>query len=90
MLANEGMYGKAIDVDCNSMYPSILRDEWLPWGLPEQYEGKYEEDDDMPLHCDELTFRAELKPNGYPFCLTIVVSTDLIGSLQPVAISRAY
>jgi hypothetical protein len=69
MIAKEGAYGKAIDVDCNSMYPSILRDEWLPWGLPESYEGKYVQDDDMPLHCDELTFRAELKPNGYPFLL---------------------
>lgn len=69
MVAKEGAYDKAIDVDCNSMYPSILRDEWLPWGLPEPYEGKYVQDDDMPLHCDELTFRAELKPNGYPFLL---------------------
>lgn len=69
MVAKEGAHGKAIDVDCNSMYPSILRDEWLPWGLPEPYEGKYVQDDDMPLHCDELTFRAELKPDGYPFLL---------------------
>lgn len=69
MVAREGAYGKAIDVDCNSMYPSILRNEWLPWGLPESYEGKYVQDDDMPLHCDELTFRAELKPDGYPFLL---------------------
>lgn len=69
MLAKEGRYGKAIDVDCNSMYPSILRDEWLPWGLPESYDGEYEQDDDMPLHCDEITFRAELKPDGYPFLL---------------------
>lgn len=69
MVAREGAYGKAIDVDCNSMYPSILRDEWLPWGLPEPYDGKYMQDDDMPLHCDEITFRAELKPDGYPFLL---------------------
>ena len=69
MVTKEGMYDKALDVDCNSMYPSILRDEWLPWGLPESYDGEYKQDDDMPLHCDELTFRAELKPNGYPFLL---------------------
>lgn len=69
MVAREGAYGKAIDVDCNSMYPSILRDEWLPWGLPELYNGKYLQDDDMPLHCDEITFRGELKPDGYPFLL---------------------
>lgn len=69
MVAKEGAHDKAIDVDCNSMYPSILRNEWLPWGLPEPYDGKYEQDDAMPLHCDELTFRAELKPDGYPFLL---------------------
>lgn len=69
MSAKEGRYGKAIDIDCNSMYPSILRDEWLPWGLPEPYDGEYKRDDDMPLHCDELVFRADLKPDGYPFLL---------------------
>lgn len=69
MLAREGRYGRAMDIDCNSMYPSILRDEWLPYGLPESYDGRYVQDDDMPLHCDELTFRAELKPDGYPFLL---------------------
>lgn len=69
MLAKEGRYGKAIDIDCNSMYPSILRDEYLPFGSPETYEGRYEEDGDMPLHCDEIIFRAELKPDGYPFLL---------------------
>lgn len=69
MLAREGAYGKTIDVDCNSMYPSILRDEWLPYGEPEAYEGQYEQDDAMPLHCDEMIFRAELKPGGYPFLL---------------------
>lgn len=69
MLAKEGMHDKAIDIDCNSMYPSILRDEWLPYGLPEPYEGAYERDEDMPLHCDEIVFRADLKPDGYPFLI---------------------
>lgn len=69
MLAKEGAYDRAIDVDCNSMYPSILRDAWLPWGEPELYDGAYEQDDDRPLHCDEITFRAELKSDGYSFLL---------------------
>lgn len=86
MLVKEGMYEHAIDVDCNSMYPSILRDEWLPWGLPEPYEGKYVQDDDMPLHCDELTFRAELKPNGYPFLLD---SRSMYGLNRPTS-TRGY
>ena len=67
MLCREGAYDQAIDIDCNSMYPSILRDEYLPFGMPERYNGEYIQDDDMPLHCDEITFRAELKPDGYPF-----------------------
>ena len=86
MLAKEGMYGKSVDVDCNSMYPSILRDEWIPWGEPEQYEGAYEEDTDMPLHCDELTFRAELKPDGYPFLL----DNRSIYGLNRVTSTRGY
>ena len=67
MACEEGAYDHAIDIDCNSMYPSILRDEFLPFGTPEQYEGPYIQDDDMPLHCDEIIFRADLKPDGYPF-----------------------
>nr|DAL52461.1 MAG TPA_asm: DNA polymerase B [Caudoviricetes sp.] len=86
MLAKEGVYDKAIDVDCNSMYPSILRDEWLPWGEPEPYEGKYVEDGDMPLHCDELTFRAELKPDGYPFLL----DNRSVYSLNRLTSTRGY
>lgn len=67
MVSHEGRYGKSIDIDCNSMYPSILRDDFLPYGLPEEYEGRYVPDGDMPLHCDEITFRAELKRGGFPF-----------------------
>lgn len=86
MLAREGRYGKSIDVDCNSMYPSILRDEWLPWGLPEPYDGEYVQDDDMPLHCDEITFRAELKPGGYPF----LVDGRSVYGLNRLTSTRGY
>ena len=67
MIAKEGHWGRAIDIDCNSMYPSILRDEFLPYGTPEHYDGEYRLDKDMPVHADTLTFRADLKPDGYPF-----------------------
>lgn len=86
ILAKEGRYGKAMDIDCNSMYPSILRDEWLPYGVPESYVGEYERDDDMPLHCDELTFRAELKPDGYPFLL----DTRSMYGLNRLTSTRGY
>ena len=67
MLAREGHWGQCIDIDCNSMYPSILRDEWLPFGEPEHYDGAYQQDDDMPLHVDKIIFRADLKPDGFAF-----------------------
>ena len=86
MLAREGRYGKSIDIDCNSMYPSVLRDEWLPFGEPESYEGEYERDEDMPLHCDELTFRAELKPDGYPF----IVDNRSTYGLNRLTSTRGY
>ena len=86
MLAKEGRYDEAIDVDCNSMYPSVLRDEWLPYGKPEPYEGEYERDEDMPLHCDEITFRAVLKPGGYPF---LVDNRSMYG-LNRLTSTRGY
>lgn len=67
MKAEPGEYGEVLDLDINSMYPWVLHDQWLPYGAPEEYDGEYVEDDDMPLHCDILTFRADLKPDGFPF-----------------------
>jgi hypothetical protein len=42
----------------------------LPFGEPEKYDGKYIYDEKKPLHIDTLTFRADLKSDGYPW-LTI-------------------
>lgn len=74
MQANAGEYDSAIDFDVNSMYPWILRTQWLPYGEPEQYSGKYEYDKDMPLHADVLTFRADLKDGGLPFLSDSIMS----------------
>lgn len=74
--AKNGNYGETFDYDCNSMYPSILRDEFLPYGDYEKYEGKYSYDEDMPLHIDTLTFRADLKKNGYPWLTIPRTSTN--------------
>ena len=60
-------HGKSFDI--NSLYPSIMRDSKLPYGTPEHYSGIYEPDDTMPLHCDLLTFRADLKHDGCPFLM---------------------
>lgn len=67
VMAIPGDYGRCVDMDCNGLHSSILRDDFLPWGYPEKYEGAYMDDDDMPYHIDVMTFRADLKPDGYAF-----------------------
>lgn len=74
MQANPGEYDSAIDFDVNSMYPWILRTQWLPYGEPEEYDGEYEHDKTMPLHADMLTFRADLKDGGLPFLSDAIMS----------------
>ena len=74
MQANPGEYDGAIDFDVNSMYPWILRTQWLPYGEPEEYDGEYEHDKTMPLHADMLTFRADLKDGGLPFLSDAIMS----------------
>lgn len=67
MKAEPGEYGYVLDLDINSMYPWILHDQWLPYGEPITYDGGYEYDKQFPLHCDVMTFRADLKQDGFPF-----------------------
>lgn len=55
-----------IVLDVNSLYPSVMRYEYLPFGTPIFYEGKYEDD---PLYCLYVQmFRCEfeIKPNKIP------------------------
>ena len=67
VMALPGDYEDCVDVDCNGLYSSILREEFLPFGQPEEYEGKYKYDKNMPYHIDVMTFRADLKEDGYAF-----------------------
>lgn len=67
VMALPGDYGRVTDWDRNAMYATVLHDEFLPFGPPEAYDGRYEPDRRMPRHIDLLTFRADLKEDGYPF-----------------------
>ncbi len=55
-----------IVLDVNSMYPSILRNEKLPYGEGMFFEGKYEYDKNMPLYIQMVTCSFELKKNKIP------------------------
>lgn len=53
-------------VDCNSMYPSVLRYEYLPYDEPVFFEGEYEYDPSYPLYVQVITCRFELKKGFIP------------------------
>lgn len=46
--------GKGIVLDVNSLYPSRMRYELLPYGTPTFYKGMYKEDEDHPLYVQRL------------------------------------
>lgn len=58
--------GKGICIDKNSMYPSKMVQQPLPYGKPEFFEGKYQQDDSMPLYIQSLTCKFELKKGKIP------------------------
>lgn len=62
----EKKIGKGICIDKNSMYPSKMVQQPLPYGKPEFFEGKYEKDDSMPLYIQSLTCKFELKKGKIP------------------------
>lgn len=58
--------GKGICIDKNSMYPSKMVQQPLPYGEPIFFEGKYQPDASMPLFIQSLTCKFELKPGKIP------------------------
>ena len=58
--------GKGITLDVNSLYPSRMITEELPYGQPEYFKGKYEYDSAMPLYIQSLSCTFELKKGKIP------------------------
>lgn len=58
--------GKGICIDKNSMYPSKMVQQPLPYGKPEYFEGKYHHDEEMPLYIQSLSCKFELKQGKIP------------------------
>ena len=52
--------------DVNSMYPAKMVNEYLPFGFPEVFEGKYEKDNLYNLYVQQLTCSFDIKPNMLP------------------------
>ena len=58
--------GAGIVLDVNSLYPSVMRYELMPFGEPVFYLGKYEEDSVYPLYIQRITCIFKLKKNKIP------------------------
>lgn len=52
--------------DVKSMYPSVMVESDLPYGVPIHYEGKYEYDESMPLYIQRIQVCCDLKDGRIP------------------------
>lgn len=58
--------GEGVVLDVNSLYPSVMRYEILPFGEPFFFEGQYVEDKVYPLYIQRLTCSFKLKEGKIP------------------------
>ena len=52
--------------DVNSLYPSVMRYEKLPYDTPRFFEGKYEFDENYPLYIQKIFVNFKIKKNHIP------------------------
>lgn len=58
--------GRGLTLDVNSMYPAKMVQEWIPYSMPEPFEGKYKSDKLYPLYTQRLSCTFDIKPNKIP------------------------
>ena len=58
--------GKGNVLDVNSLYPSVMYNDVLPFGEPVYYEGQYKDDKIYPLFIQMITCSFELKKDMIP------------------------
>lgn len=58
--------GRGLTLDVNSMYPAKMVQEWIPYSMPEPFEGKYKPDKLYPLYTQRLSCTFNIKPNRIP------------------------
>lgn len=58
--------GCGIVLDVNSLYPSVMYNDLLPYGMPQKVNGKPEYSERYPLSIFSVTFVAKIKPKHVP------------------------
>lgn len=62
----EKMVGAGVVFDVNSLYPSIMYNKPMPYGVPEPFTGKYQYDPLYPLYTQMITCQFRIKPDKIP------------------------
>lgn len=65
-LYKEQEVGNGIVLDVNSLYPSVMKNAYLPYGKPIFFEGKYQSNLLYPLYIQRLSCAFELKEGKIP------------------------
>ena len=58
--------GEGFTLDVNSLYPYVMSDMPLPYGMPIYYKGRHPNHKDYPLYVQQLKICATLKKNHIP------------------------
>lgn len=58
--------GSGIVLDVNSLYPSIMYNEFLPIGNPKYFKGKYKLEEEYPLYISHISCSFEIKRDYIP------------------------
>ena len=56
----------AISLDCNSMYPAQMLHEFMPYGYPVYFNGRYEKNEKYPIYVQRIRCIFKLKDDGIP------------------------
>ena len=62
----EKVVGKGIVLDVNSLYPSVMYENYLPFGTPIYFEGKYKHDPIYPIYTQMIRCQFDIKENKIP------------------------
>lgn len=62
----EKIVGNGIVLDVNSLYPSVMYDNYLPFGTPIYFEGEYKDDPIYPLYTQMIRCSFEIKEGKIP------------------------
>jgi hypothetical protein len=71
--------GAGVVLDVNSLYPSVMKNYPIPYGIPLFKKGEVLPTEDRPLTIFSITFTAKLKPGHIP-CIQIKGSNRFVGT----------